>query len=156
MNMRIWLVAAALLLLSLCAPYQVRAAGQPHNQVTFSTASLQGTYAYTNDVENVGSVGLITFDGNGGVSANIKVNTPNGTGGRTTTSESGSGTYSVDPTGTGVATVQFTSSTTITATYDFVITKVAKRALAEEVFAVDEAGGLTGQLVAPYWKRISD
>jgi hypothetical protein len=46
-----------------------------------------------------------------------------------------------------------------------VITKVANQemakqdsgdqALATEVFAVNEAGGLSGQLVAPFWKRIN-
>ncbi|MBV8094076.1 MAG: hypothetical protein JO110_12815 [Acetobacteraceae bacterium] len=131
---------------------------QAQGEVTFSAASLRGSYSYSNFVENVGSLGLITFDGKGALNAQIKVNTPSTSGGRTITPESGSGTYTVDPTGTGVATIQFT---TLTATYDFVITKVAERRrndqpLAQQVFAVDRAGGLAGQLVAPFWNRISD
>jgi len=143
-----------LFLLGLGTPHPVQAQGKG----TFSTASLRGTYAYVNFVENVGSLGLLTFDGNGALTAELKVNTPSASGGRTVTPESGSGTYSVDPSGTGVATIQFTTATT---TYDFVITKVAEQghedqALAKEVFAVSRTGGLSGQLVSPFWKRISD
>lgn len=127
--------------------------------MTFTTPSLQGTYAYINNVENVGSVGLINFDGSGGITAEIKVNTPDPTtGGRTVTPTSGSGTYTLDPSGTGVATIKFDVSASPT-TYDFVITKVAKQkgqGLAEDVFAVSRTGGLSGQLIAPMWKRISD
>ena len=146
-----------LFLLSLGAPQSAQAQGE----VTFTTASLQGTYAYVNNVGDVGSLGLIIFDGNGGTTAQLKVNQPGtATGGRTITPLSGSGTYTVDPTGIGVVTIQF-DGVTGPSVYDFVITKVAKQsrntqALAEDVFAVSREGGLSGQLVAPMWKRISD
>ena len=47
---------------------------------TFTTASLQGTYAYVNNTVNVGSLGLITFDGAGELTAEIKVSLPDETG----------------------------------------------------------------------------
>jgi len=142
----------SLFVLSLCVPHPVQA------QETFTTASLQGTYAYVNSTENVGSLGLITFDGAGALTAEIKVNLPDETGGRTIVPTSGPGTYTVDPAGTGVATIEFSTGPI---PYDFVITKVAgkdhgDRGLATEVFAVGRVGGLAGQLIAPTWKRISD
>jgi hypothetical protein len=146
-----------LFLFSLGVPHPAQAQGE----VTFTTASLQGTYAYVNNVGDVGSLGLIIFDGNGGTTAQIKVNqSGTATGSRTIAALSGPGTYTVDPTGTGVVTIQF-EGVTGPSVYDFVITKVAKQsrntqALAEDVFAVSRAGGLSGQLVAPMWKRISD
>jgi hypothetical protein len=140
-----------LFVLSLCVPHPVPA------QETFTTASLQGTYAYVNNTANVGSLGLLTFDGAGALTAEIKVNLPDETGGRTIVPTSGPGTYTVEAAGTGVATVEFTTGA---ATYDFVITEVAEKGngdrLATEVFAVARAGGLAGQLIAPTWKRISD
>ena len=106
---------------------------------------------------NVGSLGLITFDGAGELTAEIKV-VCRMRRGRTVVPTSGSGSFTVDPAGTGVATVEFSTGTT---TYDFVITQVAgqgqgDQGLATEVFAVARAGGLAGQLIAPMWKRISD
>ena len=147
------ILLGGLCLLSLCAPHLVQA------QVTFTTASLQGTYAYVNNTGDVGSLGLITFDGKGALTTDIKVNLSDGMGGRTVVAVSGTGTYTVDAAGTGVATIEF--STGMTTTYDFVFTRVAgkgqgDRGLAIEVFAVARTGGLAGQLIAPTWKRISD
>jgi hypothetical protein len=146
-----------LLLFGLGVPRTVQA-----QSVTFTTASLQGTYAYVDNVGMVGSVGLIAFDGHGRAVVQIKVNQPDvATGDRTTVSLDGSGTYTVDSTGTGVAEVQF-DSVPGQSTYDFVITGTADRRgfsgqpLAREVFAVSRTEGLAGQLVAPSWKRISD
>jgi len=146
------ILLGGLCLLSLCASHPVQAQG------TFTTASLQGTYAYVNNTEDVGSLGLITFDGEGALTTDIKVNLSDGMGGRTVVAASGPGTYTVDAVGTGVATIEFNTGTT---TYDFVITRVAffghrDRSLATEVFAVARTGGLAGQLIAPTWKRISD
>ena len=45
---------------------------QAQGEVTFSAASLRGSYSYSNFVENVGSLGLITFDGKGALNAQIK------------------------------------------------------------------------------------
>jgi hypothetical protein len=140
-----------LVLLSLAVPHPGQA------QELFTTASLHGTYAYVNNTANVGSVGLITFDGAGDLTAEIKVNLPDEMGGRTVVPTSGPGTYTVDAAGTGVATIAFTVGA---ATYDLVITAVAEKGhgdqLATEVFAVARAGGLAGQLIAPTWKRIAD
>jgi hypothetical protein len=146
------ILLGGLCLLSLCTPPPVQA------QETFTTASLQGTYAYVNNTADVGSLGLITFDGEGALTTDIKVNLSDGMGGRTVVATSGPGTYTVDAAGTGVATIEFSTGTT---TYDFVITRVAgkgqgDRGLATEVFAVARTGGLAGQLIAPTWKRISD
>jgi len=123
----------------------------------FTDGSLHGTYAYINNSADVGSLGLIVFDGSGGVTAQIKVNQSDNSGGRKVTPTSGSGTYSVPPAGTGTLTIQFEGLST-PSVYDFVITDVNKRqgTLATEVFAVAETPGFAGQLVAPTWKRISD
>ena len=141
-----------LCLLSLGALHPVSAQG------TFTTASLHGTYAYVNNTADVGSLGLIIFDGKGALTTDIKVNLSDGMGGRTVVPDSGPGTYTVDAAGTGVATIEFSTGAT---TYDFVITRVARkgqddRGLATEVFAVARTGGLAGQLIAPTWKRLSD
>ena len=151
------LLLGGLLLLGLDTPRAAQA-----QSVTFNTASLQGTYAYVDNVGMVGSVGLIAFDGHGRTVVQIRVSQPDPTTmGRTTVSLNGSGTYTVDSTGTGVADIQFDSVADKT-TYDFVITGTADRRgfsgqpLAREVSAVSRTEGLAGQLVAPSWKRISD
>jgi hypothetical protein len=134
--------------------------------VTFTTANLQGTYAYIDNVGMVGSLGLITFDGHGGTGVQMKVSQwgTTTTGDRTTISLNGSGTYTVDPTGTGVAMIQFESVPGQT-TYDFVITEIANKRgfsgqpLAREVFAVSRTEEIAPQFAAPSmpsWKRISD
>ena len=144
-----------LVLLSLAVPHPVPA------QEPFTTASLHGTYAFFND-QGSASVGLITFDGAGGVTLEILVNVPDGMGGREVSPASGSGTYTVDAAGTGVATLEATVGTrgTETSTFDFVITAVADKGhgdrLATEVFAVSRSGGRRGNVIAPTWKRIAD
>ena len=65
-------LAGVLCLLGLCAAQAVRA----EEQETFTNASLQGTYAYANNVSGVASLGPITFDGHGRLIAKIKVNLP--------------------------------------------------------------------------------
>jgi hypothetical protein len=147
-----------LVCLGVGVPYAVQA-----QSVIFNNASLQGTYAYTNNVQNVqvvSSVGLISFNGNGGVALQIKVNYPDPTtGDLTVIPQNGTGKYTVEPTGIGVATIRSDTETEPT-TYDFVITGIAKRssgqALATEVSAMARSSGLSGGLVAPTWKRISD
>jgi len=72
------------------------------------------------------------------------------------------GTYTVNPDGTGVATFafKFADGNPIgTEEFDFVIsaaTKNGRNLLATQVFAADRSGGLAGQLVAPTWSRVSD
>ena len=135
-------------------------------QVTYGLDSLRGTYSYVNIAENVASFGLINFDGKGKLTASIKVNRPVQTGGRTIVTLSETGTYTVDPDGQGVATIQF-PGVPEPAVYDFLITQTAPpasnhprakphRALATEVFSVNRSGGLNGQVVAPTWTRRTD
>jgi hypothetical protein len=65
-------LAGVLFILGICAAQSVMADGNE----TFTNASLQGTYAYANSVSGVASLGPITFDGHGGLTAKIKVNLP--------------------------------------------------------------------------------
>src|SRR5262245_10254121 len=137
--------------------------GQPTQaQLLFTSASLQGTYSYVNTSADVASIGLISFDGSGKLTLAIKVNGP-GTGEtRTITSLAGTGTYTMEAGGTGAATIEFKGADVERhGTFDFVITEAVPRkkgvpALATDVFAVQQVGGLHGQLVTPVWKRRPD
>ena len=129
-------------------------------QKTYNTSNVQGTYAYVNVTGNVGGAGLITFDGNGKVAMAIKVNVPSGKGGRKVVPVKGSGTYTVEASGIGVATIKFKGAggKVRILNYDFVITQVSlgrmgARVLATEIFSILRSGGLKGQLVTPTWKR---
>jgi hypothetical protein len=155
--------AASRLALAGCALF---CAADVYAQATFGLASLRGTYSYVNIAENIASFGLITFDGNGKLSAKLRINRPVPTGGRTVVAVSQSGTYTVDPDGHGVATIQFPGVPEPTV-YDFLITRTAAppantrkgrphQSLATEVFSVNRSGGLNGQVVAPTWTRRAD
>ena len=132
----------------------------------FTIASLQGRYAYVNNNSGVASFGPMLFDGNGGLTlkdkANLPCSEPAPSCARDMVDLTGDGTYTVNPDGTGAATITFTfSDGTVfsTDTFDFMIsgtTKQGKTLLATQVFAADQAGGLAGQLVAPTWTRISN
>ena len=126
----------------------------------FTSASLEGLYAYTNNTDNVASYGLLVFDGIGHVtSPEIRVNKPDGLGDRTVVSMgAGSGTYFVDPTGRGTLTLNFTNLSR-TNIYELVITRTTPGSsdgalLGTEVFSALIHGGLNGQLAAPVWTRI--
>lgn len=129
---------------------------------TFTTASLQGTYSYVNNNDDVASFGLIIFDGLGKLTVTIKANGPGTPETRKITTLTGTGTYNVDAAGTGTATIKFKGADVEReGTFDFVITETAPKAaavpaLAREVFAVQQVGGLHGQLVTPLWKRRAD
>jgi hypothetical protein len=126
----------------------------------FGKGSLQGRYAYVNNTGNVASLGPIVFNGSGKLSLKLVTNVPcdkpapgcsRGIG-----SFDVSGTYAVQPDGTGVATINFPEPTG-PVTYDFVIVKAKKAGrslLATEVFAAGRSGGLAGQLIAPTWSRL--
>ena len=156
-----WKVLAGVLcILGICAVQAVLAEGQE----TFTNASLQGTYAYANSVSGVASLGPITFDGHGRLTAKIKVNLPcdgaqePGCPRTVTDLAEADGEYTVAPDGTGVATINFADPTGPT-TYDFIITGTKKQGdklLATHVFSASQNGGLGGQLVAPTWSRIGD
>ncbi len=122
---------------------------------SFSSLHLQGTYAYTNTTDGIGSAGLISFDGNGQVRMTIRVNVPRKSGDREIVTLAGAGNYSVDAAGTGLVTIEAKSAKgeKRKLEYDFVITKVAD-SFAIEAFAILRSGGLQGQLVAPTWRRI--
>jgi hypothetical protein len=133
-----------------------------HAAASFTSESLHGTYAYTNNNDDVASFGLITFDGKDALTAAIKVNGPDTPDSRRIISLTGTGTYTVDTAGTGTATIAFKGEGVEgESIFDFVITAVAERpkgdrALATEVFAVQQTGGLHGQLVTPVWTRRGD
>jgi hypothetical protein len=136
--------------------------GREKPTVLFSNASIQGRYAYVNNNGNVASLGPINFDGHGKLNLRIVTNVPCVTPApgcpRGIGSFDVSGIYSVQPDGTGVATIQFANPTG-PVTYDFVIVKVNGKGphpLATEVFSAGRSGGLTGQLTAPTWTRIFD
>ena len=131
---------------------------------TFTIASLQGSYAYVNNNSGVASFGPVIFDGEGGLNLKEKVNLPcSGPSpvlgcARGIVDLTGSGTYTVNPDGTGVATITFKESSNGSVigpdTFDFVISETTKKGrtlLATQVFAADQSGGLAGQLVAPTW-----
>jgi hypothetical protein len=132
----------------------------------FTIASLQGRYAYVNNNGGVASFGPMIFDGQGGLTlkdkANLPCSDPSPSCARVIVDLTGDGTYTVNPDGTGAATITFTfSDDTVfsTDTFDLMIsgtTKQEETLLATQVFAADQAGGLAGQLVAPTWTRISD
>jgi len=142
------ILAVGLLFFGLLYAHAVQAGG------SFGNSSLKGTYTYTNNTDSIGSAGLITFDGNGKVDLAIKVNVPGKNGGRKTVFLSGSGNYSIDTSGAGIATIKTKGADgkEIKLDYDFLITEAAG-ALANEVFAILQSGGVQGQLVAPTWKR---
>ncbi len=153
-------LAGVLFILGICAAQSVMA----DENTTFTNASLQGTYAYANSVSGVASLGPITFDGHGGLTAKIKVNLPcdgdeiPGCARIVTDLDETDGEYTVAPDGTGVATINFADPTGPT-TYDFMISgtkKKRKNLLATQVFTASRNGGLGGQLVAPTWSRIGD
>ena len=112
----------------------------------FTNDSLKGRYAYVNNTGDVASLGPIIFDGAGELSLKIVTNIPcampapgcsRGIGGFEVF-----GIYSVEPDGTGAATIDFPAPTG-PITYDFVIVE-AKRIdpspLAIEVFAAGRSG----------------
>ena len=156
-----WNVLAGLLfILGICAAQSVMADGDG----TFTNASLKGSYAYANSVSGVASLGTITFDGQGGLTAKIKVNLPcegdqePGCPRTVTDLAEADGEYTVEPDGTGVATINFADPTGPTP-YNFIITGTKKQGddlLATQVFSASQNGGLGGQLVAPTWSRIGD
>ncbi len=149
-------LSGALVVFGVCTG-QLAMAGQPHSRAAFTNASLRGSYTYINSTSDVASFGPLTFDGNGGVIAALEVNlpctnpVPNCS--RNIQNITGTGTYSIQPNGIGVATINFPTGST---TYRFMIfdyTWTDGSILATKVFATGETGGLAGQLIAPTWVR---
>jgi len=119
-------------------------------------SSLFGTYASvgTGDDHTSASVGTVTYDGEGGVTRSLVVNAPDGNGGRRRLLFEGTGTYTVNPDGTGVVflTNVINGTSTIEVTIDFVIQEslaVGKggQRRATKLFGIQREGGTTVSLV---------
>ena len=155
-------LTGVLLVLGLCATPWARA----EEKRAFTLESLQGSYAYVNNTGGVASFGPLLFDGHGGLTLKDTVNLPCAAPGvgcrRSISALTGEGAYTVNPDGTGVATITFTESNGTVRppdVFDFMIAATIKKGqllLATQVFAADRAGGLAGQLVAPTWTRLAD
>lgn len=152
------LLAGILVMLGIFSTQAVMA----NSSQNFTNASLNGTYAYVNDIGDVASLGPIKFDGNGGlivdIIANLPCTNPGSTCSRTINDLPPvvNGTYSVAANGTGVLTIPFSVGTV---KYDFIISETEKKGstlLATKVFAAGRSGGLAGQLIAPTFSRILD
>lgn len=153
-------LASALLVVASIVVIPTLKADKPSTVARFTSASLEGLYAYTNNTQDVASYGSLIFDGVGHVtSPEIKVNRPDNSGGRSVvTLGAGSGTYFVDPTGRGAVTLSFPTASK-TYVYEFVITRATADEsehvlVATEVFSALTSGGLNGQLAAPVWTRV--
>lgn len=120
--------------------------------LAFSTASLSGSYVYSNSADGVASFGIINFDGKGGVTLDIRINARQAEGQRATIEARGSGVFSVNSQGIGSAEIAMTKGPMPRLDYDFLIV-AAENGVAEEVLAVLRSGGVNGQLVQPSWKR---
>jgi hypothetical protein len=123
----------------------------------FNTASLQGTYIYVNSNSDVASFGAVTFNGNGEVNMDLEISLPcadpSPNCSRNVVDSVGSGTYSVEPDGTGLATVGLSTGE---AAYSFIIsefTMIGGQPVATKISAVGRTGGLAGQVIAPTWTR---
>ena len=149
-------LSGSLAVLGICTSQVAMAREQP-NRIVYTNASLRGSYTYINSTSDVASFGPLLFDGNGRVRAALEVNLPCAVPApncaRNIQEVSGTGTYSVQPNGIGVATINFATGVTV---YRFVIfeaVNVGGGFLATKVFATGETGGLAGQLIAPTWIR---
>ena len=106
-------LAGALFVLSVCAvQFAIADDYSAFERRAFTIQSLQGSYAYVNNSGGVASFGPMIFDGKGGLTLKDKVNLPCDSPGvgctRSITDLTGKGTYTVNPDGTGVATITFT------------------------------------------------
>jgi hypothetical protein len=102
--------------------------GASHRRGAFTNRSLIGAYALVGvgGSHDAASVGVTRFDGNGRASRNLVLNEPDPSGtGRMLVSISATGTYTVNPDGTGTAELlnELPDGTLIPFTFDFVITE---------------------------------
>lgn len=95
----------------------------------FSDASLTGCYGTHEQGDGAVSAGLgvVCYDGNGGSTRSLTVNAPDGAGGRRILKFESTGTYSVNPNGTGAAdyTNHISGAPDTMVSDDFVITGTA-------------------------------
>jgi len=133
----------------------------------FSVASLNGAYGVHESGDGSVAVGLgvIEYDGAGRASRKITVNSPDGQGGRRLLVFESTGTYTVNPDGTGTATfINSAPNPGAVDTFDLVVTGSAVLWLPErghsrvavELFAAQRESGVTVSLVTSLQKRIAD
>ncbi|MDB4338481.1 hypothetical protein OAH34_00935 [bacterium] len=122
----------------------------------FTESSLFGSYAasgYANGFQSR-SIGVVEFDGNGGVIKLVVVNASNGEGGRRLIEVASTGTYTVNASGVGVMymTDTFSSGQTNQTTMDFVINtnssdEYSDGLLAQEITCLQREAGTTASLI---------
>lgn len=133
----------------------------------FSTASLNGSYGVqeSGDGSVATGLGIVEYDGTGGAVRRVKVNAPDGSGGRRLIEFESTGTYTVEADGTG--TVVFTNTAPnpgAVDTFDFVVTGSqalwvpgrGQMRVATEIYAAQREAGVTVSLVTSIQKRIAD
>ena len=122
----------------------------------FGIRSLSGSYATAGRADGFQSrsVGVTEFDGRGGVTRTVRINTNDGTGGRILIDITAIGTYTVDRDGTCVLylTNFLPSGNTSEVTYDMVIRKTSKGGgrgllIADELESIQREAGVTASLV---------
>jgi len=137
----------------------VRAGGR--YQATFNVKSLRGVYSSAGRADGAKSVsvGIATFDGEGGVTRFVRINASDGAGGRKLIDISSQGSYEVYEDGAGV--IYFTNTiddTIADVTFDFVIRSTTNRSgrgnlLAKEIAAVQREPGITASLIEESFVR---
>lgn len=147
--------------LLLCAAF---ATGEP--PPVFDDGSLTGSYALVGagGAHVAASVGIATFDGEGGASRTLILNEQDPSGaGRTTLRVVGEGNYSVDADGMGTATfvTRFPTGEEFTFEFDFVITQARpgggrSAMLATRVHMIQRETGVAAQLVEFELSRLHD
>jgi hypothetical protein len=126
---------------------------------SFNLASLSGSYASSGRADGATSrsVGVIEFDGRGGATRFVRINSPDGNGGRALIDLTSVGTYSVDADGMGVMelTNYLPSGATSNVSFDFVIAKSERggnrgaiRAL--DITIIQREPGITASLIEDY------
>ena len=123
----------------------------------FTLDSLRGSYASSGRADGFQSrsVGVVMFDGRGGLVRTVRINSSDGSGGRRLIDISSVGTYTMDEDGLGVLelTNALPNGGTADVTFDFVVSKSQRsrrgvRAL--EVTTIQREPGITASLVEDY------
>jgi hypothetical protein len=149
------LAQSVVLLIGVAAFGAASTSAQPDQP--FDNSSLDGAFALVGvgGSHRAASVGVTQFDGAGGLTRTLLLNEPEATGdGRAVIPISGTGTYTVNADGTGFASIlnQLPGGSTVTFTFDFVITDATPRgngrvAAARTVHMVQREPGLAATLV---------
>ena len=139
---------------------------QSHRERGFSDAVLNGCYGAREQGDGAVAAGLgvVCYDGAGNTTRSLRVNAPDGAGGRRILTFTSEGEYEVHPDGTATATYTniISEGESTTTTFDLVILGVAPswtpgrgpRQIATELFAAQREAGVTVSLVTSIQKRI--